>query len=59
MNEFTLFSSGECRLKAEAKLALADRGGDARQGHLTDAAAWSWLADQLDLCAIEARGRMH
>jgi hypothetical protein len=48
MNDVTLFSPHECRLKAEAKLALADRGGDARETLLADAEAWLQLADRLE-----------
>jgi hypothetical protein len=52
MNEITLFTPDQCRSKAEAKLALADRGGTQRAGLLDDAAAWLLLADRLE--CIEA-----
>jgi hypothetical protein len=51
MNEITPFTSEECRMKAEAKLALADRGGAARESLLADAEAWLILADHLDFIA--------
>jgi hypothetical protein len=59
---FTDFSPVECRLKAEAKLALADRGGAEREGLLADADAWLLLADRLEY--VEAglaayRRRLH
>jgi hypothetical protein len=38
----------QCRSRAEAKLALADRGGAARVNLLTDAEAWLLLADRLE-----------
>jgi hypothetical protein len=44
----TDFSSAECRSKAEANLALAERGGTAREQRLVDAEAWMLLADHLD-----------
>jgi len=49
---FSQFGPAECRLNAEAKLALADRGGDRRESLLTEAEAWTLLADRLE--AIEA-----
>jgi len=51
MNEITSLTSTECRAKAEAKLALADRGGAARDQLLVDAEAWLILADHLDFVA--------
>jgi hypothetical protein len=48
----TDFSSTECRAKGEAKLALAERGGAAREQMLVDAEAWMLLADQLDYIEI-------
>jgi len=60
---FTDFSSAECRSKAEAKLALAERGGAAREQMLVDAGAWMLLADHLDLIEIAMttarRRRLH
>jgi hypothetical protein len=48
----TDFNSTECRLKAKAKIDLADRGGAMRDKLLADAAGWLLLADHLDF--IEA-----
>jgi hypothetical protein len=48
MNEVSLFSSEHRRSKAEAKLALADRGGAEREILLADACAWLQLADRLE-----------
>jgi hypothetical protein len=45
---FTEFTSAECRSKADANLAQAERGGPAREQMLADAAAWMLLADRLD-----------
>jgi hypothetical protein len=45
---FTDFSPFDCRSMAEAKLALAERGGAARELLLSDAAALLLLADHLD-----------
>jgi hypothetical protein len=45
---FTDLSSAECRSKAEANLALADRGGTGREQRLVDAEGWMLLADHLD-----------
>jgi hypothetical protein len=44
----TDFSSAECRSNAEVTLALADRGGTAREQRLVDAEVWMLLADHLD-----------
>jgi hypothetical protein len=52
---FTDFSSAECRSKAEAKLALAERGGADREQMLVDAGAWMLLADHLDFIEIAVR----
>jgi hypothetical protein len=49
---FPDFGSAECRLKAEAALALAERGGAAREQLLVDAARWLLLADHLDFIDI-------
>jgi hypothetical protein len=62
MNELTPFSAAECRLKAEAKLALADRGGWLRERLLADAEAWLQLADRLEYIEIglaAVRRRLH
>jgi hypothetical protein len=60
---FTDFSSAECRSKAEAKLAMAERGGAVREQMLADAAAWMLLADHLDFIEIAVtatrRRRLH
>ena len=61
---FTDFTAVECRLKAEEKLALAERGGATREVLLADAAAWLLLAERLeDIEAVLARagkrGLMH
>jgi hypothetical protein len=60
---FTDFSSAECRSKAEAKLALAERGGAAREQMLVDAEAWILLADHLDfietVLTMARRRRLH
>jgi hypothetical protein len=60
---FTDFSSTECRAMAEAKLALAERGGAARNQMLVDADAWMLLADHLDFIDIAMtkarRRRLH
>jgi hypothetical protein len=45
---FIDFGSAEFRLKAEAILALAERGGAAREQLLVEAARWMLLADRLD-----------
>jgi hypothetical protein len=45
MNGITDLTSAECRLNAEAKLALAERSGAAREALLADAQAWLLLAD--------------
>ena len=48
---------------AEAKLALAERGGAARERMLIDAGAWMLLADHLDFIEIAMtkarRRRLH
>jgi hypothetical protein len=62
MNGITDFTSQECRLKAEAKLALADRGGPARETLLADASAWLLLAahvDFIDSAMAAARRKLH
>jgi hypothetical protein len=61
MNGITDFTAEECRSKAEAKLALADRGGAAREILLADAAAWLILADHVDFieAAMAARRGLH
>jgi hypothetical protein len=51
MDKIAPFTSEECRMKAEARLALADRGGAARESLLVDAEAWLILADHLDFIA--------
>jgi hypothetical protein len=60
---FTDFSSAECRSKAEAKLALAERSGATREQMLSDAEAWMLLADRLDFIeaamTIARRRRLH
>jgi hypothetical protein len=48
----TDFNSAECRLKAEAKFALAERGGPDREQMLVDAEGWMLLADHLDFVEI-------
>jgi hypothetical protein len=52
MSDVTIFCPRECRLKAEEKLALADRDGAERETLLADAEAWLQLADRLE--CIEA-----
>lgn len=62
MNGITDFTSAECRSKAEARLALADRGGPARENLLADVEAWLLLADHVDLIEIATaviRRRLH
>jgi hypothetical protein len=56
---FTDFGSAECRQRAEAALALAERGGAEREQRLVDAAQWMLLADRLDFLEIRlaAAGR--
>jgi hypothetical protein len=49
---FTDFGSAECRLIAEATLALAERGGAEREQLLIDAGRWLLLADRLDFIEI-------
>jgi hypothetical protein len=60
---FTDFSSAECRSKAEANLALAERGGAARKQMLVNAEGWMLLADHLDFieaaCAAARHRRLH
>jgi hypothetical protein len=57
MNEVTLFTPAQCRSKAEAKLALADRDEAARETLVADAEAWLLLADRLeDILRIYAVG---
>jgi hypothetical protein len=48
----TDFSSAECRSKAEAIFAVAERGGPAREQMLVDAEGWMILADHLDFVEI-------
>jgi hypothetical protein len=48
----TDFGSADCRSMAEAKFALAERGGAAREVLLSDAAAFLLLADHLDFIEI-------
>jgi hypothetical protein len=49
---FTDFGSAECRLNAEATLALAERAGAEREQLLIDAARWLLLANRLDFIEI-------
>jgi hypothetical protein len=60
---FTDFGPADCRTMAEAKLALAERGGAAREVLLSDAAALLLLADHLDFIdtamAAARRRRLH
>jgi hypothetical protein len=60
---FTDFSSAECRSKAEAIFAVAERGGAGRQQMLIDAKGWMLLADHLDFIdtamAKARRQRLH
>jgi hypothetical protein len=60
---FTDLSSAECRSKAEANFALAERGGAAREQVLIDAKGWMLLADHLDFIetvkAAARRRRLH
>jgi hypothetical protein len=60
---FTDFSAPECRSKAEANYALAERGGAAREQMLVDAKGWMVLADHLDFIEIARatawRRRLH
>jgi hypothetical protein len=59
----TDFSAAECRSKAEANFALAERGGAAREQMLVDAEGWIVLADHLDFIetamAAARRRRLH
>jgi hypothetical protein len=60
---FTDLSSAECRSKAEANFALAERGGLSREQMLIDAKGWMVLADHLDFIettiAAARRRRLH
>jgi hypothetical protein len=59
---FADFCPTECRVMAEANLALAERGGAARDQMLVDAERWMLLADHLDFIDIaltRTRRKLH
>jgi hypothetical protein len=56
---FTDVSSDECRSRAEASFALAERGGAAREHMLIDGERWMLLADHLAFVETAMAGARH